>query len=53
MLKFEQSPIFGKNSSEHQTLSLRFVWSRVCAFLYSLGPGMMRKKVILMFVLIS
>ena len=32
------NPIFGKNSSDHQTLSLRFVWSRVCAFLYSLGP---------------
>ena len=29
---------FGKNSSEHQTLRLRFVWSRVCAFLYSIGP---------------
>ena len=27
-----------KNSGEHQRLSLRFVWSRVCPFLYSLGP---------------
>ena len=31
-------PIFAKNSSEYETLSLRFVWSRVCAFLYSHGP---------------
>ena len=38
LLEFNLNPIFGKNSSEHQRLSLRFVWSRVCAFLYSLGP---------------
>ena len=24
--------------TEYQTLSLRFVWSRVCVFPYSLGP---------------
>ena len=32
-------PIFCKNSGEHQTLSLRLVWSRVCVFFIVSGPG--------------
>ena len=32
------SCFFCKNSSEYETLSLRLVWSRVCAFLYNHGP---------------